>query len=315
MAQLRPITQALLNLLLNLPLSPLPNLKRLRPGDSAKSPKTTDVTGLVNRPNSNHPLDQPLTYLKGIGPHKAEKLAKLGLLSIRDALFYYPRDYIDYARQVKIKDLVPGETVTIVATVKRCNCFNSPRNSKLTIFELTVYDSSSRLKISRFLAGTHFRSRGWQERQKRLYPPGSVVAISGLVKQSKYGINIDTPEIELLGGEGDAIDSLTIGRVVPVYPLTDGVGADLIRRAVVAALPSAVDLRDPLPRGLREQYALVDLAVAIAHIHFPPDSEALAQARRRLVFDEFFYLQLGLLRRRQERSSSKPTCRWPPQAN
>ncbi len=279
---------------------------------AAKSPKTADVTGLVNRPNSSHPLDQPLTYLKGIGPHKAEKLAKLGLLSIRDALFYYPRDYIDYARQVKIKDLVPGETVTIVATVKRCNCFNSPRNSKLTIFELTVYDSSSRLKISRFLAGTHFRSRGWQERQKRLYPPGSVVAISGLVKQSKYGINIDSPEIELLGNESDAIDSLTIGRVVPVYPLTEGVGADLIRRAVVAALPSAVDLRDPLPRGLREKYELVDLAVAIAHIHFPPSSEALTQARRRLVFDEFFYLQLGLLRRRREQQQEQTKIQMAP---
>ena len=284
------------------------NSKKISARRSAKSPKTTDVTGLVNRPNSNHPLDQPLTYLKGIGPHKAEKLAKLGLLSIRDALFYYPRDYIDYARQVKIKDLVPGETVTIVATVKRCNCFNSPRNSKLTIFELTVYDSSSRLKISRFLAGTHFRSRGWQERQKRLYPPGAVVAISGLVKQTKYGINIDSPEIEVLGGAGDPIDSLTIGRVVPVYPLTDGVGADLIRKAVVAALPSVVDLREPLPRGLREKYELVDLAVAIAHIHFPPDSEELAQARRRLVFDEFFYLQLGLLRRRQRTAAAANPC-------
>ncbi len=277
-----------------------------------KSPKTKDVTGLVDRPSSTHPLDQPLTYLKGIGPHKAEKLAKLGLLSIRDALFYYPRDYIDYARQVKIKDLVPGETVTIVATVKRCNCFNSPRNPKLTLFDLTVYDSSSKLKVSRFLAGTHFRSRGWQERQKRLYPPGSVVAISGLVKQNKYGINIDNPEIEVLGGEGDSIDSLTVGRVVPVYPLTEGVGADLVRKAVVAALPSVVSLRDALPRGLREKYELADLAVAIAHIHFPPGTEELALARRRLVFDEFFYLQLGLLRRRKEQQKQQTTVQMAP---
>ena len=277
-----------------------------------KSPKTTDVTGLSNRTDSNHPLDKPLTYLKGIGPHKAEKLAKLGLLSIRDALFYYPRDYIDYAKQVKIKELVPGETVTIVATVKRCNCFNSPRNAKLTIFDLTVYDSSSRLKISRFFAGAHFRSRGWQERQKKLYPPGAVVAISGLVKQNKYGINIDNPEIEVLGGEGDSIDSLTVGRVVPVYGLTEGVGADLVRKAVVAALPSCVELRDPLPRKLKDKYELVDLAVAIAHIHFPPNSEDLAIARRRLVFDEFFYLQLGLLRRRKEQQKQQTTVQMAP---
>ncbi len=281
-----------------------------------KSPKTTEVTGLVHRNDSAHPsahpLDKPLTYLKGVGAHKAEKLAKLGLLSLRDALFYYPRDYIDYARQVKIKDLVPGETVTIVATVKRCNCFNSPRNSKLTIFELTVYDSSSRLKLSRFLAGTHFRSRGWQERQKRLYPPGAVVAISGLVKQTKYGITIDSPEIEVLGGQGEPIESLTVGRVVPVYPLTEGVGADLVRKAVVAALPSVVELRDPLPRALRERYELADLAVAIAHIHFPPSTEELAIARRRLVFDEFFYLQLGLLRRRAEQQQAETTAQMAP---
>ncbi|MGB3790282.1 MAG: ATP-dependent DNA helicase RecG [Phormidesmis sp.] len=278
----------------------------------SKAPKTTDVTGLVNRPDSNHPLDKPLTHLKGIGAYKAEKLAKLGLLSLRDVLFYYPRDYIDYARQVKIKDLVPGETVTLVATVKKCNCFNSPRNSKLTIFEMTVYDSTSRLKISRFLAGTHFRSRGWQERQKRLYPSGAVVAISGLVKQTKYGINIDTPEIEVLGGPDDAIESLTVGRVVPVYPLTEGVGADIVRKAVVAALPSVVELRDPLPRALREKYELVDLAVAIAHIHFPPGTDELATARRRLVFDEFFYLQLGLLRRRALQQQAQTSIQMAP---
>lgn len=277
-----------------------------------KTAKTKDVTGLIDRPNSTHPLDKPLTYLKGVGPSKAEKLAKLGLLSVRDALFYYPRDYIDYAKQVKIADLEPGETVTIVATVKRCNIFKSPRNPKLTIFELLVYDSSSRLKISRFMAGAHFGSRGWQERQKRLYPSGAVVAVSGLVKQTKYGINIDSPEIEVLGGEGDPIESLKVGRVVPVYPLTDGVGADLVRKTVVAALPSVVELRDPMPRELREKCDLVDLRVAIAHIHFPPSSEELAIARRRLVFDEFFYLQLGLLRRRKEQQKQQTDVQMAP---
>ncbi|MEO1593347.1 MAG: DNA helicase RecG, partial [Cyanobacteria bacterium J06632_22] len=85
-----------------------------------KQPKTTQLTAaesIVNR--SGHPLDQPVMYLKGIGPKNSEKLAKLGLLTVRDVLYYYPRDHIDYAKQVKIRDLVPGETVTVVATVRR----------------------------------------------------------------------------------------------------------------------------------------------------------------------------------------------------
>lgn len=279
--------------------------------NSARPPKTTDLAGSAAT-ESPQGLDQPLTYLKGIGPKNRDRLAKLGILTLQDALFYYPRDYIDYARQVKIRNLVPGETVTVVATVKRCNCFNSPRNSKLTIFELLVFDSTARLKVSRFFAGTRFRNRGWQERQKRLYPPGCVVAVSGLVKQTKYGINLDNPDIEVLGSDADSIESLTVGRVVPVYPLTEGVGADLVRRAIVAALPSAAQLRDPLPKALRQQYELVDLPVAIAHIHFPPDSESLSVARRRLVFDEFFYLQLGLLRRRRQQQAEQTQIQMAP---
>ena len=229
---------------------------------------------------------------------------KLGIYSVRDLLFYYPRDHIDYARQVPIRDLEPGETVTLVATVRRCQCFSSPRNQKLTIFELVVKDSTGQLKLNRFYAGDRFRNRGWQEQQKRLYPPGAVIAASGLVKAGKYGITLDNPDLEVLNQSGDKIESLTVGRVVPVYPLTDGVQPDLVRRAVVAALPATKKLREPLPEALRQKYELVDLAIAIAQIHFPPDHNALDQAKRRLIFDEFFYLQLGLLKRRYQQRQS-----------
>ena len=238
-----------------------------------------------------------------MGPKNSERLAKLGLYTVRDVLYYYPRDHIDYARQVKIRDLKPGDTVTVVGTVRRCNCFNSPRNAKLTIFELGLYDGTGTLKISRFFAGARFRNRGWQERQKRLYPAGATLAASGLVKKGKYGITLDDPDLEVLGEEQAAIDSDTVGRVVPVYPLTEGVPAPLVRKAVVAALPAAIEIRDPFPTALREQQKLIQLPVAIANIHFPPDTDALAVARRRLVFDEFFYLQLGLLSRRKQQQA------------
>lgn len=244
-------------------------------------------------------LDQALTYLSGVGPKNAEKLAKLGLLTVRDLLYYYPRDHIDYARQVKIRELKEGETVTLVAFVKLCTCFSSPRNPKLTILNVVVKDNTGQLKLSRFYAGSRYSNRGWQEQQKRQYPPGAAIAVSGLVKRGKEGMTIEDPEIEVLDHSGGEIDSLKVGRLVPVYPLTEGVGADLVRRTVVAALPAILQLQEALPDSLRSQYELVGIHQAIAHIHFPPDQTALAAARHRLVFDEFFYLQLGLLKRRK----------------
>ncbi|BAZ32794.1 ATP-dependent DNA helicase RecG [Cylindrospermum sp. NIES-4074] len=245
-------------------------------------------------------IDQKLSELPEIGIKKAENLARLGLHTVRDLLFYYPRDHIDYARQVNIQELQGGETVTIIATVKRCNFFTSPKNKKLSIFELLLKDNTGQIKVSRFYAGARFSSRGWQESLKRRYPVGSVVAACGLVKGSKYGLTLDNPELEVLANPGDAIDSLTIGRVVPIYALTEGVVANMVRQAVIAALPAAAHLKDPLPKGLREKYNLMELKDAIANIHFPTDSDTLRIARHRLVFDEFFYLQLGLLQRQQQ---------------
>jgi ATP-dependent DNA helicase RecG len=272
-----------------------------QPAKPAKLAKTTDLVDSNQRVS----LDQALTFLPGVGAKSAEKLVKLGLYTVRDLLFFYPRDHVDYARQVNITDLVAGTTVTLIATVKRCNCFTSPRNSKLTILELQVSDRTGHLKLNRFYMGTRYSNRGWQEQQKRLYPTGATIAAAGLVKESKYGISLDDPELEVLQHPGEAIDSLKVGRVVPVYPLTEGVPADLVRRAVIAALPAVKQIQEALPEDLREHYSLTGIQDAIAHIHFPPDSETLDAARRRLVFDEFFYLQLGLLKRRKTQQQSQ----------
>ncbi|MDJ0618928.1 MAG: ATP-dependent DNA helicase RecG [Calothrix sp. MO_192.B10] len=268
---------------------------------------TTPIVGEVSRRLAPR-LEQKLSDLAEIGPRKADKLARLGLYTVRDLLFYYPRDHIDYARQANIRDLEAGETVTIVAKVKRCNCYVSPRNKKLMIFEIWVRDNTGQLKISRFFAGARFTNRGWQESLKRRYPAGSMVAACGLVKQTKYGLTLDDPELEVLADPGDKIDSLIIGRVVPIYALTEGIVANMVRQAVIAALPAATHLKDPLPSGLRQKYGLMELKDAIANIHFPPDSDTLQQARRRLVFDEFFYLQIGLLQRQQQAKQLQTTA-------
>lgn len=245
-------------------------------------------------------LDKNLRDLPEIGIRKSENLARLNLYTVRDLLFYYPRDHIDYARQVNISELEGGETVTIIATVKRFNFFTSPKNKKLSILELILKDNTGQIKVSRFYAGARFSNRGWQESLKRNYPVGSMLAACGLVKGGKYGLTLDNPELEVLANPGDTIDSLTIGRVVPIYALTEGVMANTVRQAMMTALTAAVNLKDPLPKGLREKYALMELKEAIPNIHFPKDSDSLKIARRRLVFDEFFYLQLGLLQRQKK---------------
>lgn len=288
------------------PPAPVPRVaeRQPAPAPSVRSPipSTTPLKTVASPPTS---LEHPLPQVTGIGEKNAEKLEKLGVKTVYDLLYYYPRDHIDYARQVKIRELQAGETVTIIAQVKRCNCFTSPRNKKLTILELTLSDHTGQIKLNRFYAGPRYSNKGWQARQQRIYPKGALIAASGLVKANKYGITLDNPELEVLDEEGGGIESLKIGRVVPVYPLTDGVGADVVRKSMIAVLPATQFLKDPLPTGLLNQYQLIGIRNAVENIHFPPDRDCLAAARRRLVFDEFFYLQLGLLQRRQQQRQAQ----------
>lgn len=258
-------------------------------------------------------LEQPLMYLPGVGQKRSELLTKLDLKTVKDTLFYYPRDYIDYAKQMKITDLEAGVTVTLVGDVIRCNLFTSPKNNKLTIFELWMRDHSGRIKLSRFYAGSRYSSRAWQEKFKKQFPPGVAIAASGLVKKNKYGLTLDNPEIEVLDSDGADIKSLKIGRVLPVYPLTEGVPADLIRKVVLASLEALPQLKDPFPTAFRDSHQLMKLQGAIANIHFPENSEILAHARKRLVFDEFFYLQLGFLQRRQQEKQQQKSAIFIPQ--
>ena len=284
-------------------IAPAPNLAP----NLAKTPRTTPL--VADRGNVD--LNQPLIKLDGL-KRRGEVLARLGLYTVSDLLYYYPRDHIDYARQVPIKELNPGDTVTLMAEVKSAHCYGSPKNKRLSILQLTLKDHTGQLKITRFYAGHRFASPKWQRYQKSLYPRGATVAVSGLVKKNKYGVTIDNPEIEVLEGAYDSIGSLKVGRVLPVYALSEGITVDLVRRAVIAALPAANQIREPFPVKLREKYELLGLSEAIANIHFPPDRDTLDKARRRLVFDEFFYLQLGLLRRRAQLRSQETLA---PQGN
>ncbi|MCP9821183.1 ATP-dependent DNA helicase RecG [Cyanobium sp. L1E-Cus] len=246
--------------------------------------------------------DTPLSEVRGVGPKTASCLAQLGLLLVRDLVHYYPREYLDYANLVRVNGLKPGTTATIVATVRRSHAFASPRNPNLSILELHLVDCTGRIKVTRFFAGQRFSSPGWLKSQQRLFPVGATVAVSGLVKETPYGPAFQDPLMEVLESPQSPVRSETIGRLLPVYGLTEGLGADRLRQVVEAVIPLVSSWPDPLPEALRRSQKLMGRSEALTQIHGPSSQEQLQASRRRLVFDEFLLLQLGLARRRRQLS-------------
>ena len=275
---------------------------RVEPSAPMAPPKLHVQPIASSAPARSQPLnlDSSLNGIGGVGTKLAGRLASLGLLTVRDLLRHYPRDHVDYSALRRIEALVPGETATIVASVRRCNGFVSPRNPNLAILELQLQDATGRMKVSRFLAGRRFSSTAYLKGQQRLYPVGATVAVSGLVKDGAYGLSFQEPLIEVLDSPNAPVKSRRIGRLLPVYPLTEGVAADRFRALVEQVLPLTAQWPEPLRDSERLRCNLVPVAQALRSLHCPADREALDHGRRRLVFDEFLLLQLGLLRRRRD---------------
>ena len=257
---------------------------------------STTSTGI----NHSLTLNSPLADVSGIGAKFAAKLSSLGIFNVRDLLTYYPRDYVDYSSLRRISELELGETATIVATVRRCGSFTSPRNRNLSVLDLQVQDPTGRLKVTRFFAGRRFSNKSYLKTQEKLYPPGAIVAISGLVKESSYGKSFTDPVIEVLDSFQSSLKSKTIGRLMPIYSLTDGISTTRFRGFLESVTPMLSLWPDPLPLNILKSLSLPTINKALKQIHWPDDNESLKTARRRLVFDEFFIFQLSLLLRRQK---------------
>jgi ATP-dependent DNA helicase RecG len=254
------------------------------------------------RPPGNHWQDTSIQYVKGVGPKLAATFAKAGLLTVGDLIRHYPRKHLDYAQHVPIRDLQAGQSATVWGQVVRTECFASPRNPNLTILTVTVRDGSGNLKASWF----HGKANKYlQEQYKARFPVGANILLSGVVKLDSYTGRplLDRPDAEILGDADEGGDSLHVGRIVPVYPLTEGLGLKTLRRVMHGALETyGPQIEDPLPAWLKGQHGLIDLGTAIRQFHFPGSMDEVQQARRRLVFDELLELQLALQLKRHHRA-------------
>lgn len=255
---------------------------------------------------NKNPEDIDVIYVKGVGPKVGMILNKLGIFTANDLLYYYPRKHLDYASRTAISDLETGKEVTIFGAIKSRNVFTSPKRSNLTILTIQVSDGTGTVSASWFYAKS---GKFMMERYKSQYPQGANIILSGTVKSDSFSgrFVIDKPQAEILSGDFEEKDSIHVGRIVPVYALTENLHAKTLRRAIYNAIENfAENIEDFLPEYIRENLNLTDKITAIKQIHFPDSDELLETARKRLIFDELFLIQLRLaLMRKQYKSNTE----------
>ncbi|MGC9360832.1 MAG: ATP-dependent DNA helicase RecG [Anaerolineae bacterium] len=230
-------------------------------------------------------LGAPVTELDGVGKVNAKRLANLGVHTIRDLLYHFPRRYDDYTHLSTISKLQVGDEVTICGVVSRAKL--SRTKSGRPIFRVSLSDGTGSIQVTWFN----------QPHLARTIRPGREIVVSGAVDSYLGRPVFTSPEWEPLQRQ-----LLHTGRLVPRYPLTEGLRMRYLRRVMRKTLDQWIPrITDPMPASLLARLGLMPLGQALDQIHFPKDRDALYRAKQRLCFDEFFLLQLGLLLRRQER--------------
>ena len=227
--------------------------------------------------------------IAGIGPKKAALFAKLGIETLGDLLHFYPRDYEDRTRITPIASLEvdqPACFIASVVTTPQTHRIPKPGQKALEVTKFAVADHTGRLNLTFFNAAY---SAGKLER-------GETYCFYGALTGDYLGYAMTNPLFEPL----DAAGTIT-RRIMPIYPLTAGLNNKAIMQAVAAALARCTPT-EALPEALRENYGLCDAATALQEIHRPSSIEALEEARRRLIFEEFYIFSAALALVRAKRS-------------
>jgi ATP-dependent DNA helicase RecG len=235
-------------------------------------------------------LDLPITVIKGITPNIADRFAKLNVRTVYDLLYLLPRRYLDYSRRKSISELVVAEEQTVIGTIwqARVAVLGNRRGT-----EAIVGDETGNVRVVWFN----------QPYLARSFRTNATIAISGTVSEFRGNKVFESPAWELLK-ERELIHT---GRLVPVYPLTQGLYPRQVRKWTREAIDNyGHQLGEFLPADIRSRCRFADLPVAITQVHYPDDPATAREARRRLAFDELFLLQLGVLARKRDWQEGQP---------
>lgn len=233
-------------------------------------------------------LQAPVITLHKVGAKMSEKLDRLGIRTLDEMLFTFPRRYDDYTRMRPLNRLQPGEVVTVMAEVRTVakKIGRGGRPYLLVVLD----DGTSLLQVA-------FFGQLWLQRQ---FKNSSQIVLSGKVDLFRGKLMMTNPEWEMLERE-----NLHTNRIVPVYPLTKGLSARTMRRLMHQVVDHWKDrIPDYMPESVLERTELPDLGWAIEQAHFPESFEWLEHARKRLSFDELFVFQMQMLAHRRDWQSA-----------
>lgn len=244
-------------------------------------------------------LTQSIQFLKGVGPARAQMLRRLGIETIGDALALLPRRYDDRTNLKPIRSLQVGTQETFEGTILVSGSSRTGRGRRL--YEMIVGDATGTMRCLWF----QFHEAYMRQR----YRTGQHVIVTGEVRINAYSgqrKEVHHPDLELI--EADEHEPLHTGRMVPVYPATEGLHQKTLRTVIKRIVDEyAHQVEDCLPPALRQRLHLLEASQALREVHFPTadaDLEALnhwsSEAHRRLVFEEFFLLELGLALRQRD---------------
>jgi len=234
-------------------------------------------------------LATPLQYLKGVGPARAELLERLGLHAVRDILFFFPRNYQDISER-ELDQLEEGKLQSVRGVIE-------------DIDQRNTFAGGSILGVSIRCRAGQLRALWFNQpfmREKVSF--GQRVMLTGKPKYEGLVWQMHHPQMEVL----DAEEEEPLTKILPVYPLTEGLAQWQIRKIVRGALETYADkLEEVFPEEYLRLHDLWPLSQALPQVHFPSDQESLTHARRRLVYQELFILQLALAVRRQQQHDQR----------
>ncbi|GLI53911.1 ATP-dependent DNA helicase RecG [Thermodesulfovibrio yellowstonii] len=244
-------------------------------------------------------LNLPIQYLKGVGPKKANLLKKIGIETVKEALYYLPSQYEDRRNKKSIFEIKPGEIITAEGSVVQINEIRTKTN--LSIIEAIISD------------GTGFLKAKWfnQNYLKKILKEKKKLKLFGKVQIDYRGnyLEILNPEYELVE---QTLNSQT-QEIVPIYRLTEGLSQKQMQSIMQSAVEFAIPyIEEHLPENVIKKLKLPTLKEAIKFVHLPPNNadikllnEKTSDFHRRIIFDELFFLQLGILLIKQNRICEK----------